>query len=103
MNHRTYALEARSQVAVLRQVLNVKCVVVVAEALKVRVSPEDGYGDGGQDKANNFRWLRGVWSYRIKPEDNDGQFRAACSGRENEGLGRPGRITERQADVVVGL
>ena len=72
----------------LRQVLNVKRVVVVADALKVRVNPDDGYGDDGQDKADNFRWLRGVWWYRIEPEDNDGQFRAACSGRENEGLRR---------------
>lgn len=73
--------------------------------LKVRVNTEDDHGDDGQDKADNVRWLRGVWLYRIEPEDNDGQFRAACSGREpeNEGLGRLERITDRQVDVVVGL
>lgn len=89
MDHWTCALEAGSQVAALRQVLSVKCVVVMAEALKVRANPKDGYGDDGQDKADNFWWLRGVCLYRIEPEESDG-------------IRRLERITDRRR-IVFGL
>ena len=45
--------------------------------------------------------------YRVEPKDtNDGHSRAACSGLENEGLGRMsqiGRITDSQVEAIVGL
>ena len=54
----------------------------------------------GNGRSAFFRRIQDVCLYRIEHKDT---IRAACSDREDEGLGRIPRITDSQVDAAVGL